>query len=55
VGPRADLDAMVKRKIPSTCSDSKPRWILLKELSSIDTLRMFENTVLRRMFGVTGD
>jgi hypothetical protein len=33
VGPRAVLDAVVKRKIPSPCRDSKPRTPIVQSVA----------------------
>jgi hypothetical protein len=38
VGPRAVLDAVVKRKIPSPCQELKPKTLIVQPVASVDYL-----------------
>jgi hypothetical protein len=40
VGPRAVLDTVVKRKIPSPRRESKPRTPIVQSVASLDTVSL---------------
>jgi hypothetical protein len=49
VGPRTGLDAMVKRKIPSVCRDSKPRGCILGKAIGYQNMSEMKMKLLRFM------
>jgi hypothetical protein len=54
VGPRAVLDAVVKRKSPSPRRESNPRTPIIKPVAQLYTdwaITVLEIRVLRRIFG----
>jgi hypothetical protein len=41
VGPRVDLDAVEKRKIPSLCRNSNPRTPIIQPVAQCSTTELF--------------